>query len=86
MSGANRVGILLVGALLAALLPRTAAAAASVRVTLTPQRLAVGDTARLTFEVARPGIGSFRFSPPRFELENFEVVGGPARQLSLIHI
>ena len=62
-----------------ALLPRAAYAAASVRVTLSPQRLAVGDTAQLTFEVQRPGLGAFRFAP-RFELDNFEIVGGPARQ------
>ena len=76
---AQRLGTVLVCALLAALLPRGAAAAGSVRVTLTPQRLAVGDTAQLTFEASRAGLGSFRFRP-RFEVDNFQVVGGPSRQ------
>ncbi len=80
MRDGNRSGTLLVCALLVALLPRAAVAAGSVRVTLTPQRLTVGDTAQLTFEVSRAGLGSFRFAPPRFELENFQVVGGPSRQ------
>ncbi|HET9766738.1 MAG TPA: BatD family protein, partial [Thermoanaerobaculia bacterium] len=79
MSDGKRLGTLLVCTLLAALLPRAAAAADSVRVTLTPQHLAVGDTAQLTFEVSRSGLGSFRFAP-RFELDNFQVVGGPSRQ------
>jgi hypothetical protein len=73
---------LLACALVAALLPRGAAAAGSVRVTLTPQRLALGQNAQLTFQVESGGLGSFQFAP-RFQLDNFEIVGGPARQESM---
>jgi len=68
-----------VALMVTALLPGAAAAAGSVRVTLTPQRLALGDTAQLTFMVSRSDLGHFQFAP-RFELDNFQIVGGPARQ------
>jgi hypothetical protein len=70
---------LLLAALLPALLPEAAGAAGSVQVTLTPQRLALGDTAQLTFMVSRSDLGHFQFAP-RFELDNFQIVGGPSRQ------
>ncbi|HXT20780.1 MAG TPA: BatD family protein [Thermoanaerobaculia bacterium] len=72
----------LLSLLAAALLPSAALAAGSVRVTLTPQRLGLGQTAQLTFEISRSDLGGMRFTP-HFELENFEVVGGPARQDSM---
>ncbi len=68
--------------LVLALLPRAALAAGTVKVTLTPQRLAMGETAELTFTVSRSDLGSFQLKP-RFELENFQEVGGPARQESM---
>ncbi len=78
----SRLGATLACALLAALLPRAAVAAGSVRVTLTPQRLALGQTAQLTFQVESGGLGSLQLAP-RFQLDNFEIVGGPARQQSM---
>lgn len=72
---------LLVATPLILLLPRPAAAG-TVRVTLSPQRLALGDTAQLTFTVARSDLGSVQLSP-RFALDNFQIVGGPARQESM---
>ena len=81
MSGGRRLGTRRVCALLVALLPRAAAAAGTVRVTLTPQRLALGDTAAAHLHgVARRTSAPSSFAPPRFELENFQVVGGPSRQ------
>ena len=82
MRSRPRLGATLVCALLAALLPRAGAASGTVRVTLTPQRLALGQTAQLTFQVESGGLGSFQFAP-RFQLDNFEIVGGPSRQESM---
>ena len=78
----RKLGLLLVCTLVVALLPRPAAAAGSVRVTLSPQRLALGETAQLTFQVSRSDLGGVRLQP-RFELDNFEIVGGPARHDSM---
>jgi hypothetical protein len=52
------------------------AAQVSVRATLEPERIGIDETATLSIEVQGGGFGSLRFRPD-FELDNFEVVGGP---------
>ncbi len=54
------------------------AGAAEVRVkaTLEPEKIGVDETAVLTIEAQGGGFGSLRFRPD-FDLDNFEVVGGP---------
>jgi hypothetical protein len=48
----------------------------SVRATLEPERIGIDETATLSIEVQGGGFGGLRFRPD-FELDNFEVVGGP---------
>jgi hypothetical protein len=47
-----------------------------VRATLEPERIGLDETATLSIEVEGGGFTSLRFRPD-FDLENFEVVGGP---------
>ncbi len=47
-----------------------------VRATLEPERIGIDETATLSIEVQGGGFTSLRFRPD-FDLENFEVVGGP---------
>jgi hypothetical protein len=53
-----------------------AAAEVRVRATLGPERIGVDETATLSIEAQGGGFGNLRFRPD-FDLENFEVVGGP---------
>jgi hypothetical protein len=71
-------GNLLFLLLLLAGLPGVPATAAEVRVraTLEPERIGVDETATLSIEAQGGGFGNLRFRPD-FDLENFEVVGGP---------
>jgi hypothetical protein len=64
--------------LLLASLPAAPAGAADVRVraTLEPERIGIDETATFTIEVQGGGFGGLRFRPD-FELDNFEIVGGP---------
>jgi len=52
------------------------AAEVRVRATLEPERIGIDETATLTIEVRGGGFRGVRFRP-YFELDNFEVVGGP---------
>ncbi|MFL6291023.1 MAG: BatD family protein [Thermoanaerobaculia bacterium] len=52
------------------------AAEVRVRATLEPERIGIDETATLTIEVRGGGFRGVRFQP-YFELDNFEVVGGP---------
>lgn len=52
------------------------AAEVRVRATLEPERIGIDETATLTIEVRGGGFRAVRFRP-FFELDNFEVVGGP---------
>jgi hypothetical protein len=56
-----------------------APARAQVDVTLRPERLGLGDTAELVFTIRHSQLRGLRVQP-KFELENLEVVGGPARR------
>ena len=68
-------GNLLFLLLLLAALPATAAEV-RVKATLEPERIGIDETATLSIEAQGGGFGSLRFRPD-FDLENFEVVGGP---------
>jgi hypothetical protein len=63
---------------LLAALPATPAMAVEVRVraTLEPDRIGIDETAILSIEVEGGGFSGLRFRPA-FDLDNFEVVGGP---------
>jgi hypothetical protein len=69
-----RLPILLPVLLLAAL--PAAAGEVVVRATLEPERIGIDETAVLSIEVQGGGFGDLRFRPD-FDLENFEIVGGP---------
>lgn len=62
------------------------AAAPRVRVSLEPTVVGVGQVATLSIEVSDSGIGDIAFGQT-FELDNFEVVGGPfsAEQMSFVN-
>jgi hypothetical protein len=53
--------------------------AGQAAVSLRPERLAVGETAELTFTINHSQLRGLRMEP-KFELENFDIVGGPARR------
>ncbi|HWM94676.1 MAG TPA: BatD family protein [Thermoanaerobaculia bacterium] len=53
-----------------------------VRATLEPERIGIDETATLSIEVQGGGFTLLRFRPD-FELENFEVVGGPYQRDSI---
>ncbi|HEV8630198.1 MAG TPA: BatD family protein [Thermoanaerobaculia bacterium] len=81
MRAGNRPAVV-AGALILAALAPAPAAAGSVHVTLAPPRLALGQVAELSFEVTRSDLSSIRLGP-RFQLDNFEIVGGPAKTDSM---
>lgn len=47
-----------------------------VKATLEPERIGIDETATLSIEAQGGGFGNLRFRPD-FDLENFEIVGGP---------
>ena len=63
----------------AALATPPPARAGEAGVVLRPQRLALGETAELTFTISHSQLRGLSMQP-QFELDNFEVVGGPARR------
>jgi hypothetical protein len=67
--------VFLLPVLLLVSLPATAAEV-RVRATLEPERIGIDETATLSIEAQGGGFGNLRFRPD-FDLENFEVVGGP---------
>lgn len=66
-------------AIAAALAAASPARAGEAGVSLRPQRLALGETAELTFTISHSQLRGLSMQP-QFELDNFEVVGGPARR------
>jgi hypothetical protein len=59
-------------------LPALPAVAEEVKVTLEPEVIGVDETATLTIEVHGDGFSTMSFRP-KFELDNLEVIGRPAR-------
>lgn len=74
--GAPSLSVLAVLAVLAVLSSPAAAADIRVRATLGPELIGIDETATLTIEVQGGGLSRLRIRPV-FELDNFEVVGGP---------
>jgi hypothetical protein len=51
-----------------------------VQARLEPEVLGLGETATFTVQIEGTGFGRMGFRPPEFDLENFEIVGGPYQQ------
>ncbi|HEX3130136.1 MAG TPA: BatD family protein, partial [Thermoanaerobaculia bacterium] len=73
--GVRAAGLLLPLLFLLSALP-ILAAEVRVKATLEPERIGIDETATLSIEAQGGGFGSLRFRPD-FDLDNFEVVGGP---------
>jgi len=71
------------GAAMLLLAAAPAFAGGTASIALSPQRLPLGEVAQLTIEVSRSDLGSFHLEWPRLQLDNFEIVGGPAQRESM---